>query len=88
MTEQVLVPWAEIAKAHRWDYALTMLRLEERRRRGEDLEPGMKQRIDRWLAIREADDSVVAYDPDRGFEYVPRRPEDVGLVRMPGQPVA
>jgi hypothetical protein len=80
-----LVPW-QIAKAHRWAYPLMMLRFEQRRRAGHDLDRRMEARLRRWRQERRRDGLVVDYDPasEEGFTLVPRRPGiDRDLIREP-----
>ncbi len=83
--KSVLIPW-EVRKEHRWSYAVMMLRTLEKRRAGEDVADDMAMRLDRWLAERAGDGTVVHYEPETefGFHYVPRRPGlDADLIRSP-----
>ena len=82
-TQGDLVPW-DIARRHLWDYALMMLRTEERRRAGVAITESMDQRLDRWLLGLETDGTVVAYDRAEGFSYRPRRAgTDTDLILEP-----
>ncbi|TCC19971.1 hypothetical protein [Kribbella sindirgiensis] len=83
-----LIPWSPVDRRWRWSYPIQMLRLEEKRRRGEALSKLNQEKLDAWLRERKAKDEVVAYLPDRpeeqGFYYVPRRPGiDNDLIREP-----
>lgn len=80
-----LIPWA-VEKRHRWAYPLMMLRTEARRRAGMEVADGMLDRLERWLVRRQAEETVVHYDPatEDGFSYVARRADvDADLIRMP-----
>jgi hypothetical protein len=81
-----LIPWA-VEKRHRWAYPLMMLRAEARRRAGMDNPGTMRERLDRWLAKMERDNTVVSYDPasEPGFTYVQRTPGDADLIRLPNR---
>lgn len=79
-----LIPW-KLAPQHRMASDARLLRLEGRRRRGEEL----KERDLRWLSgwlnrLREAD-AVVTYHPDtvEGFHWTPRKPDDTDIIRLP-----
>lgn len=78
-----LIPWA-VLEEHRWDYAVAMLRVEARRRAGRPLRDSDHPRLTAWLAGLRERGEVVAYDPEVGFTYVPRRPAiDEDLIREP-----
>lgn len=81
----VLIPWA-IVFAHRWAYALEMLRLEASRRTGVQLSGHDAERLCAFVANLDEGDLVIHYDPDtrEGFAYVPRpHGIDTGLIRVP-----
>ena len=80
--DRELIPWA-VAAEHRWDYPVAMLRLEARRREGRPLLPDDRDRLRAWTARLNRDRTVVEYDPQRGFGYVPRLPDDDDIVRRP-----
>ena len=69
------IPW-RVNGRHLRDYQPRMLRLLGRRRSGETLNDLEESRLNNWLQMLEADNSVVAYDPEVGFGYVDRSPED------------
>ena len=71
------IPW-RVLTAHLYAYPVRMLRLLGRRRRNGQLSPREMSKLDSWLAKLEADNLVVAYDPDtvEGFFYVDREPGD------------
>lgn len=80
-----LIPW-QVAREHRWAYPLAMLRVEARRRRGENLREVDAKKLATWKKQIEVHDLVVHYDPDtdQGFFLVPRRTGiDTDLIRMP-----
>lgn len=84
-SDVALVPW-KVKEEHRWAYALAMLRVEARLRRGATVREEDAARLASWKAKAEASGTVVHYDPDteRGFWMVPRRPGvDVDLIRVP-----
>lgn len=80
------IPW-QIAPEHRTSYALQMLRLAARARRGDPkLSEKQRRSVASWLRRLELHDAVVGYSPDLddGFYYVARRPgRDSGLIREP-----
>lgn len=78
------IPW-RVRQIHERHYALAMLRLLGRRRRGESVPDDRAQRLDSWLAKLDETQTVVDYDPDseRGFRYVPRLPTDESVIRVP-----
>jgi hypothetical protein len=79
------IPW-RVRQRHERHYALAMLRLFARRRRGVRLNRDQIQRLDSWLGQLRENDRVVFYEansPD-GFYYVPRLPGDGdGVIRRP-----
>jgi hypothetical protein len=79
-----LIPWA-VEKRHRWAYPLMMLRAEARSRAGLENSESTQDRLGRWLAKMERDDTVVDYVPatEDGFRYLPRDPDDTDLIRRP-----
>lgn len=80
-----LLPW-RVREEHLYTYPAQMLRMEGRRRAGEQLAMGYQRRLDNWLGRLRADDLVVHYDPDTdaGFMYVPRRAGiDTDVIRDP-----
>ncbi len=80
----LLVPWA-VRDAHRWSYALAMLRVEAARRAGVVLGEHDARRLATWSENLGEGDLVVHYDPltDDGFSYVRRRRIDHDLIRLP-----
>lgn len=81
----MLVPWT-IDGAHRWSYALSMLRMEAGRRAGAGLSEDDARRLETWLANLRDGDLVIDYNPgtDVGFCHVPRRRGiDHDLIREP-----
>lgn len=84
-----LAPW-DVLPRHKWSYALTMLRTEERRRAwgDEGITEREHERLSAWLRWMAVRDVVLDYDPtnDDGFRYLPRRPGlDTDLVRDPSR---
>jgi len=79
-----LLPW-RLEPQHRWQYPAVMLRAEARRREGKELPREDLGRLNSWLARLEREDVVIAYDPQtvEGFAEVPRRADDVDIVRAP-----
>lgn len=80
-----LIPW-QVNKEHRWAYPLAMLRVEARRRRGEEVREVDESKLTSWKARLAEHDLVVHYDPDteEGFFLVPRRKGvDKDLIREP-----
>ncbi|MFI6286377.1 hypothetical protein ACIBCM_16705 [Streptomyces sp. NPDC051018] len=79
-----LIPWF-VKEEHRWLYPLAMLRVEARRRDGRTLTENDRSRLTSWREMLTAQNTVVHYDPDteEGFFYVPRRADDVDLIRRP-----
>jgi hypothetical protein len=79
------IPW-RVKQKHERHYALAMLRLYARKRRGVKLNREQEQRLTSWLGQLQENDRVVFYEansPD-GFYYVPRLPEDGdGVIRRP-----
>ena len=79
------IPW-RVRQKHERHYALAMLRLYARRRRGVRLNTDQTQRLDSWLGQLADNDRVVFYEPESpdGFYYVPRQPEDgEDIIRRP-----
>lgn len=81
-----LLPWL-VHEDHRSLYAAKMLRLEGRRRRGEEMIGERQLRyLENWKAKLAEDGTVVhyEYDTDEGWFYVPRREGvDMDLIRDP-----
>lgn len=79
------IPW-RVRQKHERHYALAMLRLYARQRRGVKLNREQSQRLTSWLGQLQGADRVVFYEPESpdGFYYVPRLPEDGdGIIRRP-----
>lgn len=79
------IPW-RVRQKHERHYALAMLRLYARTRRGVKLNRDQTQRLDSWLGQLRENDRVVYYEPDSpdGFYYVPRQAEDGdNIIRRP-----
>lgn len=83
--DENLMPWA-VRPEHRWAYPAKMLRFEGRRRAGKPLRPKDEHELDNFIARRVEENTVVHYDPDFGFAYVPRQPGDGTLIHMPEHP--
>lgn len=68
------IPW-HVNVQHLTEYPVRMLRLLGRLRSDRPLTPQDRQRLLNWLALLEAENAVVGYDPDGspGFHYVERR---------------
>lgn len=88
-----LIPW-HVKTEHGTHYALRMLRVEARLRRGwplatdDDQAADLGERLDSWKQKLRDEDLVVHYqdNTDEGFYYVPRRPGiDTDLIRVPDQ---
>jgi len=79
-----LIPWL-VSEKHRWRYPLAMLRVEARRRAGREIRDVDLARLAPWKEGLTDGGLVVHYDPatEEGFFYVPARPEDADLIRMP-----
>ena len=69
------IPW-RVSEDHLRDYPVRMLRLLGRRRAGQPLNDEESPRLDRWLTALQEDNTVVVYDPQRGFAYGERSPQD------------
>jgi hypothetical protein len=69
------IPW-RVKAQHLRDYQARMLRLLGRRMGGQSLNREENKRLSAWLEMLEDDHAVVAYDPDAGFAYIERQPED------------
>jgi hypothetical protein len=79
------IPW-RVRQKHERHYALAMLRLYARQRRGVKLNREQDQRLTSWLGQLQENDRVVFYEPNspEGFYYVPRLPEDgKDIIRRP-----
>lgn len=79
------IPW-RVRQKHERHYALAMLRLYARQRRGQQLPQDQAHRLESWLRQLDEHDRVVHYEPNSpdGFYYVPRRAEDEGgVIRRP-----
>lgn len=79
------IPW-RVRQKHERHYALAMLRLYARQRRGVGLNRDQDQRLTSWLGQLRENDRVVYYQPNSpdGFYYVPRLPDDGdGIIRQP-----
>lgn len=81
-----LIPWA-VKEIHRWRYQLAMLRVEGRLRAGFPIRDEDMVRLVPWKQDLTEGNLVVHYDADteEGFFYVPRRPEDTDLIRVPSR---
>lgn len=80
-----LLPWV-IRREHAMANDARMLRMEGRRRLGEQLREKDLRILEGWMMRLDEQDAVVHYDPDteKGFWWVPRKPEDGrGLIRKP-----
>ncbi len=78
------IPW-RVRQAHERHYALAMLRLLARRRRGLGMNDDSEARLDSWLSKMEHRQWVVDYDPEseHGFRYRSRLPSDKDVIRRP-----
>ncbi|WP_159793545.1 hypothetical protein [Puerhibacterium puerhi] len=82
-----VLPWLHVEPEHRHSYHLMMLRMEARRRAGEELREVDLGRLGSWLRNLEELNAVVLYDPETpdGFYLVPRLAQDgQGIARRPG----
>lgn len=79
-----LIPWL-VKEKHRWEYPVAMLRAEGRRRAGRKIRAQDEARLPSFKRKLAEGGLVVHYDPDteEGFFYVPARPEDTDLIRVP-----
>ncbi|MDO5495450.1 MAG: hypothetical protein Q4G64_07040, partial [bacterium] len=85
-----LIPWM-VKEEHRLAYPVAMLRVEDRRRRGEIVRTTDLERLDAWKARLKDDGLVVHYDPDTagGFWLVPKREGiDEDMIRVPDHPTS
>lgn len=80
------IPWT-VKTQHLRDYQPRMLRLLGRRRAGEELNEIENSRLTNWLAMLEADNAVVGYDPEVGFAYIDRSDDDPVDVPIHRQPI-
>ena len=80
--DDALIPWA-VKSEHRHAHAVSMLRAEARKRAGRKLTPKMAEMLAAWLRGLATNGTVVHYDTDEGWRYVPRREEDTDLIRVP-----
>ena len=69
------IPWTVRIK-HQRAYQAKMLRLLGRSRTGLSLSEDERKRLRSWMQKMATQDLVVAYDPDQGFGYTQRAPED------------
>lgn len=78
------IPW-RVKVPHIREYPARMLRLLGRRRSGQELNEQEAARLDSWLAMLEADNAVVGYDPhsEFGFYYIEKNPLVDGLNGVP-----
>ncbi|WP_328310279.1 hypothetical protein OG432_11080 [Streptomyces sp. NBC_00442] len=85
--DTALIPW-KVAKQHRWNYNLVMLRCEARERAGEKLNDEEASKLASWKKWLEEDKLVIYYDPETkdGFYAVPREDRDTDLIRVPDNP--
>lgn len=81
-----VIPWKPIKSEHNHHYALTMLRLEARKRAGLELTEEQERRLSSWKQRLDDENALVVYlpDTDEGFFYVRRKPTDgASLIRYP-----
>lgn len=81
-----VLPWLHVKPEHQHGYHLMMLRMEARRRGGEELREVDLGRLGSWLRNLQETNAVVLYDPHTpdGFYLVPRLVQDgQGIVRRP-----
>ena len=71
------IPW-RVKAQHLRDYQARMLRLLGRNMGGQSLNKEEGRRLTAWLEMLNDDHAVVGYDPDAGFAYIERQPEDPG----------
>lgn len=71
------IPWRLRGKDLK-AYPIRMLRLLGKRRQGLELNEDENRRLDSWLATMDAENAVVAWDPDStpSIFYTDRQPED------------
>lgn len=70
-TYQEMLPWT-VARKHQMHPDARMLRLEAKRRRGLALTEEERRRLNYWLEDLKRTDSVIWYDREGGFLWVPR----------------
>lgn len=75
-----LIPW-RVRKADTNRHPVIMLRALGRQRAGRPLSQARRAELRNWIDARERTQTVVTYDRERGFRYVPRRADDVGYSR-------
>lgn len=79
------IPWSPIRADHAAAYPLSMLRLAAREANGVKLTEDQQSRLDSWRQRLAREGAVVEYryDSPDGWYYVPARPQDTGLIRIP-----
>ena len=79
-----MLPW-RVKSEHAMHREARLLRLEARRRRGEELSERNLQWLTSWRKELAAADAVVTYHPDtpEGFHWVRRKPSDTDIIRRP-----
>lgn len=82
-----MIPWT-VKNEHQKSYDLWMLRLEARRRRGEEIDAGQLSRLNSWRLDLIEESAVIVYDPDteQGFFWVPRVEGDDDIIRVTVEP--
>lgn len=80
------VPWV-VAKDHRTQYALRMLRLYGKQKSGQVLKPGELAALERFQSRLDGSNTVIDYADDIGFYLTERREGiDLGMIREPRVP--
>jgi hypothetical protein len=77
-----MIPWT-VRGEHQMAWDARMLRLEARRRRGDELTDKEKRDLTHWRSRLDEADAVIVYEPDsdEGFFWVPRTKDDDDIVR-------
>lgn len=81
-----MIPW-KVRPEHRMHWDARMLRLEARRRAGQDLTDGQLRWLQGWRDDLEAANAVVMYNPrsEAGFHWVTKRDTDDDILRRPDE---
>lgn len=79
-----MIPWT-LRTEHTMAAETRLLRLEARRRRGDDISERDRVWLSNWLTELDKDQKVLIYDDrtPRGWWYLPRTDEDDDIIRRP-----
>lgn len=85
--DDTLIPWYVLPE-HRFNYEVTMLRLEARRRGGGSLSELEATRLEGWKRVLKEAGAVIHYDPDTeaGFHRILRGEGDDEFIHPPPEP--